>query len=131
MFTSITRLLTAALVCAILLPMSTPAATETPGVYRHVVLLKFKPEATPAQIAEVETAFRALKQKINTITSLEWGTDISPEGKAEGFTHCFFLTFKDKAGVDVYLPHPDHKAFGGVLRPVLDKVLVIDYISKE
>jgi Stress responsive A/B Barrel Domain len=101
-----------------------------PPVYRHVVLVKFKAEAEAAQIAEVETAFRALPQQIDSITGFEWGTNVSPEGKDDGYTHCFFLTFADKAGLEVYLPHPAHAAFGAVLRPVLDKVCVIDYVSQ-
>ena len=32
--------------------------------------------------------------------------------------------------LEIYLPHPDHKAFVGLLGPVLDKVLVVDYIAK-
>ena len=37
-----------------------------------------------------------------------------------------FLTLKDAAGRKAYLPHPAHKAFGKLLGPHLDKVLVID-----
>jgi hypothetical protein len=127
-----TRSLFAAAACAIIAAFmtSTTTAAET-GVYRHVVLFKFKDSATPEQIKVVEDAFRDLPKKITTITGYEWGTNISPEGKNDGFTHCFFLTFKDKAGVDVYLPHPDHKAFGALLRPILDKVLVVDYVSQS
>ena len=78
----------------------------------------------------MEKAFIALKSKINVIQDLEWGTNISPEGKADGFTHCFFLTFKSKADLEAYLPHPEHKAFGASLKGLIDKVLVVDYIPK-
>ena len=77
------------------------------------------------------SAFKALPSKIPTIESLEWGTNVSPEQHSEGFTHCFLVTFKDKAGVEVYLPHPAHKAFGTVLHPILDKVLVVDFVAKK
>ena len=110
--------------------LSTQSSAAAAGVYRHVVLFKFKDTATPEQVKAVEDAFRALPTKINTITGYEWGTNVSPEGKDDGFTHCFFVTFKDKAGLEVYLPHPDHKAFGTLLRPILDKVLVVDYVSQ-
>jgi hypothetical protein len=109
---------------------NTSAADDT-GVYRHVVLFKFKDSATPDQIKAVEDAFRALPTKIETITGYEWGTNVSPEGKNDGYTHCFFVTFKDKAGVDVYLPHPAHKEFGKMLRPILDKVCVVDYFAAK
>ena len=98
-----------------------------PKRLRHVVLFQFKEETTSAQIQEVVDAFCALPGKIDVIRGFEWGTDVSVEGKADGYTHCFFVTFGDEAGRDAYLPHPDHKAFGALLRPHLDKVLVIDY----
>ena len=100
------------------------------GKLRHVVMFKFKDSATPEQIKEVEEAFAALPKKIPTILDFEWGTNNSPEGFNQGLTHCFLLTFKDDAGRAVYLPHPAHKAFGKVLHPILDKVVVVDYVVK-
>lgn len=94
---------------------------------RHVVLFKFKETSTAADIKKVEDAFRALPSQIKEIKSLEWGTNNSPENLNQGFTHCFFVTFENEQGRAVYLPHPAHKAFGAVLGPHLDKVLVIDY----
>ena len=98
---------------------------------RHVVLFKFKDSATPAQVKEVEDAFRLLPTKIKQIKGYEWGTNNSPEGLSQGLTHCFFLTFDSEADRAIYLPHPDHKAFGKVLGPYLDKVVVVDYWTKE
>ena len=94
---------------------------------RHVVLFKFKEGSTPEQVKSVEDAFRALPGKIDLIADFEWGTDVSVENLAQGYTHCFFVTFRSAADRDKYLPHPAHKEFGKVLGPHLDKVLVIDY----
>lgn len=105
--------------------------TDTKKMLRHVVLFKFKDSSTPAQVKEVEDAFLALPSKIKEIKSLEWGTNNSPENLAQGFTHCFFVTFDSEEDRAVYLPHPDHKAFGATLGPHLDKVLVIDYWTQE
>jgi hypothetical protein len=107
------------------------SATGSPNVFRHVVLFKFKDGTTPEQIQQVVDAFRALPGKIDAIQGFEWGTDASTEMKAAGFTHCFFVTFRDEKGRDAYLPHPAHKEFGTIVRPVLDKVLVFDYWSKS
>lgn len=97
------------------------------SVLRHVVLFQFK-DGTPAEsVRQVENAFRALPDKIDVIQDFEWGTDVSVEGLAEGFTHCFFVTFASESDRDTYLPHPDHSAFGDVLRPHLEKALVVDY----
>ena len=45
---------------------------------RHIVTFKFKDNATPGQIKQVEDAFRALKTKIPQIVSIEWGTNRRP-----------------------------------------------------
>lgn len=94
---------------------------------RHVVLFQFKDGTPDANIRQIEHAFRALPAKIDAIREFEWGTDVSVEGKAAGFTHCFFVTFASAADRDAYLPHPEHTAFGALLRPHLENVLVVDY----
>lgn len=96
-------------------------------VLRHVVLFKFLDSVNKESIALIEEAFMELKNKIPTIVSIEWGTNVSPEGLSQNFTHCFFVTFHSEADRDAYLPHPDHQAFGRLLSPYLDKVLVVDY----
>ncbi len=123
----------ALLFLALTLSSLTTFATETDKsnkpkkVLRHVVLFKFKDSSTPADVRMVEEAFMKLPSEIKEIQSLEWGINNSPETHSQGFTHCFFVTFADEAGRAIYLPHPAHKAFGKVLGPYLDKVLVVDY----
>ena len=100
-------------------------------VLRHVVLLKFKDDATAEQIRKVESAFVALPSKVDAIYDLEWGTDVSVEDLQQGFTHCFFVSFRSEADRAKYLPHPAHREFGQILGPHLDKVLVVDYWTKN
>ena len=108
-----------------------PKDAEAKGALYHVVSLKFKASATKEQIKSVEDAFRGLKGKVPGITSLKWGTNVSPEKLDKGFTHCFVLTFAGEKERDVYLVHPDHQAFGKLLRPVLEDVFVIDFKASE
>lgn len=105
--------------------------SSSAGVLRHVVLFKFKDDARPEQIREVESEFRALKGRIPGVLSLEWGTNVSPEGLNQGFTHCFFVSFPDAKARDAYLVHEAHQNFVKILRPVLDNVLVVDYVAKD
>ncbi len=100
------------------------------SLLRHVVLFKFKEGTTPEQISQVKTTFAALPSKIPQIKAYEWGLNNSPEGLEKGFTHCFFLTFTSEEDRAIYLPHPNHKAFGAVLSPFLEDVLVVDYWTK-
>jgi len=94
---------------------------------RHVVLLRFRPEADADQRACVESAFAALDAQIAVVQALEWGVDCSPEGLARGFTHCFSLAFANARDRDAYLVHPRHQAFSALARPHLAEVLVLDY----
>jgi hypothetical protein len=94
---------------------------------RHVVLFKFKESSSAEDVKKVEDAFRALPKQIKEIRGFEWGTNNSPENLNHELTHCFFVTFHSEKDREVYLPHPAHKAFVEVLKPHLDKVLVIDY----
>ena len=94
---------------------------------RHVVLFQFKADATPAQVAEIERAFARLPSKIREITGFERGTNVSPENLAQGFTHCFFLSFGSNADRDIYLKHPAHEEFVKVALPRIEKALVVDY----
>ena len=96
-------------------------------VLRHVVLLAFEAAATPTEIETVEAAFAALPDAIPEIIAFEWGHDVSVEGKAQGFTHCFLVTFRDEAGRDAYLPHPAHLAFVELVGRHRAKGLVFDY----
>lgn len=100
---------------------------EQEKVLRHVVLFKFKDGTSADDIKKIEEAFNALPSKIKEIKGFEWGLNNSPENINQGFTHCYFLTFKSEEDRAIYLPHPDHKAFGQIVGSHLDKVLVVDY----
>ncbi|MFN9917096.1 MAG: Dabb family protein, partial [Pirellulaceae bacterium] len=71
--------------------------------------------------------FRALPAKIPAVADFEYGENNSPEGLANGFTHCFLLSFYSESDRDGYLVHPAHQAFVDILKPHLDKVQVLDY----
>ncbi len=98
---------------------------------RHVVLFSFKEGSTDAQIRSVTDAFAELPKKIPQVKTFEWGTNNSPENLNQGFTHCFFVSFASEADRAIYLPHPAHLALIEILKPILDKALVIDYWASE
>jgi Stress responsive A/B Barrel Domain len=101
------------------------------GKLVHVVAFKFKPTATQAEIDRLVSAFGALPNTIKQIGTYEWGTNVSPEQHDKGFTHCFVLSFKSDKNRDEYLVHPDHKAFGKLVGPVVADVFVVDYWAKK
>ena len=109
-----------------------PEMTKTKdSVLRHVVLFKFNGNTSEEELRKIENSFNALPDKITEIDSYEWGLNNSAENLDKGFTHCYFITFKNEADLtEVYLPHPDHKAFVALVTPHLADVLVVDYWTK-
>jgi hypothetical protein len=108
-----------------------PSATAAEKVLRHIVMYKFKDDATPAQVQEVIDAFAELPKKVQTIISFEHGTNVSKEGKSDGLTHVFVVTFKNDADLAAYLVHPAHDAYVKVVRDRREKVVVFDYWAER
>lgn len=116
--------------------LSTTGTEETSQIsdqkmLRHVVIFKFKDSSSVEDVKSVEDAFRNLQNEIPEIKGFEWGTNNSPEGLADGFTHVFFVSFESEEDRAVYLPHPKHKEFVDILSPHLEKALVVDYWAEK
>jgi hypothetical protein len=116
--------------CALLQPADIFAQE---GPVRHVVVFKYRSDASPEDIQRVTDAFRDLKDRIPGIVAFEHGINDSPEGRSLGFTHVYLLTFTDREARDAYLPHPEHQRFGQFLGSlgVLDDVFVVDYVPES
>jgi hypothetical protein len=134
-------IVTALLLGGLLMSFAPPAQTAPAAegkVLKHVVMYKFKPEITPAQVQEVVDAFLGLRDKVNAqagapgiILNIEHGTNTSLEGKSEGLTHIFVVTFTNEAGLTEYLKHPAHDAYVQVVKDRREKVVVFDYLASR
>lgn len=92
----------------------------------HLVLFRWKPEATVEQIAEVMRGLGGLKDRVPGITSLSTGVDFS--GRAHGYTHALVIRFSDRASFDAYGPHPAHRAVvEDTIVPILADVIDFDF----
>ena len=98
--------------------------------YRHIVIFQFKVDAPADKVRGVIEAFKALPAKLPAIKAFEWGTNVSPEGLDQGFTHIFTLTFASKEALEKqYLHEPAHQEFVAMLGGLLEKALVVDYVA--
>ena len=109
----------------------TTARDESPRVLRHIVLYKFKDDLPPEKLQEVIDTFAGLPKKIDSIIGFEHGPNVSTEGKSEGLTYAFQVTFRDEAGLATYLAHPAHDAYVQVVKDRRDKVVVFDYWAPQ
>ena len=87
---------------------------------RHCVFVKFRPEITTAQRAEIYAGLDALVGTIEGLLAADFGPNISPEGQNKGFNDGFIMDLADAAARDRYLADPAHKAAGAKLVAALE-----------
>ena len=97
---------------------------------RHIVLIRFKPEISDAEIAAIFDELYAIKDKLPGVLSITSGKSESPEQMERGYMHGFVVDFVDWDALQAYQDHPDHKILGGklVANAVagIDDILVFD-----
>lgn len=97
---------------------------------RHIVLIRFKPEISDAEIAAIFDELYAIKDKLPGVLSITSGKSESPEQMERGYMHGFVVDFVDWDALQAYQDHPDHKLLGGklVANAVagIDDILVFD-----
>ena len=96
-------------------------------VIKHIVHLKYKEDATQAQVDEAVQAFVDLKDKIPAIAKFEWGLNDSTEGHDKGLTHTFVITFNDEHAREQYLFHEAHLGLVNKYAPLFADAVVVDY----
>nr|WP_246314766.1 Dabb family protein [Kineococcus aurantiacus] len=111
-----------------------------PGLVRHVVLFRYRPEVDADQREEVLRRFRALADSPRDgapyIVSIEAGPQTSGEGVDGGFDHGIVVTFASEGDRNHYVgtpvvedpafSDPEHARFKEFVGPLLADVLVFD-----
>lgn len=99
--------------------------------FKHIVLLRFKPQTARESIAEIFESLDELQELIPGIVDICSGPYDSSEGLHKGFTHAFVVTFADVESRDAYLDHPAHekvkKLIVGELAGGLADVIAFDF----
>jgi hypothetical protein len=97
---------------------------------RHIVLIRFRPEVTEAQIDRIFEALPALSARLPGVLGMAFGRSESPEKIERGYLHGFTIDFTDWAALATYQADAGHKAFGGALvahaQGGIDGILVFD-----
>jgi hypothetical protein len=94
---------------------------------KHIALLKFKDGTSDEQIEKVFADLMDLSETVPGIEDYVSGANNSPEGKNQGYTHGFVMTFENAAARDAYIPHPEHQRFMTAATPHIDSVVVFDF----
>jgi len=92
----------------------------------HIVCFKLKPETSQAQAERLVEMLKGLKSKVPTVVDLSAGFTFTPE-RGQGYTIGLVVRFKDKEGLAVYGPHPEHMPVKEYVAQICESTLAIDY----
>jgi len=96
---------------------------------KHLVAWKLKDSAhgkTKAEnAAHIKQMLEALNGKIAGMTKLEVGVDFS--GTPDSYDLALYSEFVDRAALDGYMAHPDHKACFPYIGEASSSRMLVDY----
>ncbi|MHC4954970.1 MAG: Dabb family protein [Planctomycetota bacterium] len=93
---------------------------------KHIVLMKFRPDAPEGAVQEIIDALKALPATILEIQSLEVGGNVveNPRNVDLGL----IVEFAGRPELDRYAMHPDHQiVVEQKIRPILESSVVVDF----
>ncbi len=94
---------------------------------KHIVLLKFNDGTTEEQIGKFFEDVLDLSETVPGIDDYVSGTTCSPEGRSQGTTHGFIMTFSDIAARDAYIVHPEHERFKTMALTIVQNTVIFDF----
>lgn len=92
---------------------------------KHVVLMKFKPEASEARFSELETRLKALPENISVIRSYEFGLDVLRSERSYDFA--IVSEFENLDTLDFYRNHPDHLEALKIIKEICEDIVAADF----
>ena len=91
---------------------------------KHVVLAKFKPGVTAADITQLKKLLASLPGIIPEIKGYDFGEDTRPE---RTFDFVLVSAFENAEGLKRYITQPDHAAVGKFIRGLCENLQVVDF----
>ena len=92
----------------------------------HILLMRWTEQASQEAIDRALQGLRSLRGKIAGIVDLSCGENFSE--RAKGYTHGLVIRFKDRAALDGYFPHPEHRrVVDDLINPIRADTVIIDY----
>jgi hypothetical protein len=95
---------------------------------RHVLLLQPRSDSSPQAIEACRQALNSLVGRIPGLLDCHWGENFAAVERREGFTHGFTMDFIDRASLDAYTPHPDHRPVAALVRGTFERIVAFDFV---
>lgn len=93
---------------------------------QHIVLFKWREDASPGDIAKAVKALKALKDEIPGIVDLTVGDNFN--NRSQGYQCGLVVRFEDSSALEEYGAHPAHQAvIQNLIAPIRVEVIAVDY----
>lgn len=91
----------------------------------HLVLFKFKPETTEAEIQQLTEGLGGLPEKIEAIREFRFGTDVIHSERSYDFG--LVSSFDDLDALQRYQVHPEHQKVVAHVKAIASGVVAVDF----
>jgi len=91
----------------------------------HIVLFKFKPEATEAEIQKLAEGLGGLPQLIEEIREFRFGADVV--GSERSYDLGLVSSFEDLDALQRYNVHPEHQKVVAQVKAIASNVVAVDF----
>jgi hypothetical protein len=95
----------------------------------HVVLMKFKPDVSDADIDNLEQALDNLPNVIVEIQMYEFGRDILRTERSYDFA--LVSLFSNQQALQRYQQHPAHVEVGSRLKALCEEIVTVDFFGTD
>jgi Stress responsive A/B Barrel Domain len=100
-------------------------ATGSSAGFRHIVIITFKPGASPDSIKALDNVYEDLA-KSPLVKDFEWGVNVSARDTTD-LKHIYNTMFASKEDLESYRKIPEYKRLFQLSLPIADDVNVVDY----
>jgi hypothetical protein len=91
----------------------------------HLVLFKFKPETTEAEIQQLVEGLGGLPEKIEEIREFRFGKDVIHSERS--YDLGLISSFDDLDALQVYQVHPEHQKVVAHVKTIASGVVAVDF----
>jgi hypothetical protein len=103
----------------------TAEAQNASALFRHTVIITFKPGAAADSIQALDNIYNALSKNA-VVKSFEWGVNISPRDSGV-VKHIYVTTFASRQDLNAYRKIPLYASLFPLSLAVAEDVSVVDY----
>jgi high-affinity nickel permease len=107
----------------------TAKAQNASALFRHTVIITFKPAVSADSIQALDNMYRTLSKNA-VVKDFEWGVNISPRDSSV-VKHIYVTTFASRKDLDLYRKIPLYRSLFPLSLAIADEVSVVDYWAEK